>query len=162
MRAIVLSLLLLVSTGLPAGAQHAVYLIRHAEKALTGTDPALTPEGRQRAADWAEMMRHAGLDAIITSEAMRTRETGAIIGAALGLPQTALPGADITGLVSVLEFDHAAETVLVVGHSNTIPLILDRLGAPNDITIEEDDFANLYVLTRPLSDDPVLIRLRMP
>lgn len=50
----ILSLLMLLVTGSYAGAQDAVYLIRHCEKELSGDDPALTAEGRKRAADWAE------------------------------------------------------------------------------------------------------------
>ncbi|MCE8548527.1 histidine phosphatase family protein [Ruegeria pomeroyi] len=154
--------LLLALTGLPAAAQEAVYLIRHAEKELSGADPALTPEGRQRALAWAEMLRHAGLDAIITSDALRTRQTGGIIADALGLEAAAFPREDIAGLLDVLEFDHEADTVLIVGHAETIPRILAKLGLSDDVSIDQSAFANLFVVLRPASDDPVLLHLRMP
>ncbi len=37
-------------------AQDAVYVIRHAEKELSGDDPAITEEGKARASAWAEML----------------------------------------------------------------------------------------------------------
>jgi broad specificity phosphatase PhoE len=68
MRKFSIGLLLFVATSFSAAAQDAVYLIRHCEKELSGADPALTPEGRQRAAKWAVMLQHVGLDALITSD----------------------------------------------------------------------------------------------
>lgn len=108
------------------------------------------------------MLRPAGLDAIITSDALRTRQTGGIIADALGLEATALPREDIAGLLDVLEFDHEADTVLIVGHAETIPRILTKLGLSEDVSIDQSAFANLFVVLRPASDDPILLHLRMP
>lgn len=158
----VLTVLLLVTTGSSAIAQDAVYLIRHAEKQLSGADPALTSEGQKRASDWAEMLQHIGLDAIITSDAMRTKETGAIIADVLGVPSIAVPRDDVAGLVDTLEFDHETDTVLVVAHAETIPRILQTLGVLEDVTIGQGEFANLFGVLRPSSDDAIFIRLQMP
>ena len=162
MRFVVVSVLLLVASCISVAAQDAIYLIRHGEKELHGAEPALTPEGRQRAADWAEMLRHVGIDAIITSDALRTRETGRIIADALGLKHNALPKADISALVDTLEFDYEKETVLVVAHAETIPRILESLGVKEDIAIDQNEFANLFVLVAPSSNDPVYLHLLMP
>ncbi len=162
MRTYFSALLLFSFVGLPATAQETVYLIRHAEKELSGSDPALTPAGRQRAADWADMLRNVGLDKIFTSDALRTRETGGIIATALDLPRSALPRRDIVGLIDTLEFDHAEDTILVVGHAETIPGILESLGASESLSIEKDEFDNLFILVRPASAESALIHLRMP
>ncbi|WP_209598771.1 phosphoglycerate mutase family protein [Ruegeria sp. HKCCSP351] len=139
-----------------------MYLIRHCEKELSGADPALTPEGRQRAADWAEMLQHVGLSAVITSDALRTLETGRIIAETLGLPTNALPRGDTAGLVDVLEFDHDEDAVLIVAHAETIPQILEGLGVLEDVNIDQNEFANLFVVIEPSSDAPVYVHLLMP
>ena len=162
MRVFSIGLLLFVATSFSAAAQDAVFLIKHCEKELSGADPALTTEGRQRAADWAEMLQHAGLDAIITSDALRTQETGGIIADALGLQANALPRADTAGLMDVLEFDHEEDTVLIVAHAETIPGILGSLRVLEDITIDQGEFANLFAVLGPSSEAPVYVHLLMP
>ncbi len=155
-------LLLFASFGLPAAAQDAVYLIRHGEKELTGAEPALTPEGRQRAADWAEMLQHVGFDSIITSDALRTRETGGIISEALGVDSYTYPRGNTATLLDALEFDHEEHTVLIVAHAETIPRILAGLGVSKEVTVDQSEFANLFVVLEPSTNDPVYLRFLMP
>lgn len=158
----ILSLLMLLVTGSYVGAQDAVYLIRHGEKELSGDDPALTAEGRKRAVDWAEMLGNVGVGAVLTSDALRTKETGGIIANELDLEANALPTNDVAGLVDTLEFDHEGETVLVVAHAETIPRILELLGVLESISIEQSEFDNLFIVQRPSSEEPVFIHLIMP
>lgn len=145
-----------------AFAQVAVYVIRHGEKESSGADPALTEAGRDRAAAWAEMLRPSALKIVLTSDAKRTQETGGIIAGSLGIPHKALPLQDVAGLADLIEFDHDEDNVLIVGHAETIPGILSSLGSPTAVAISQDDFANLFVLVRLGTDEPQLIRLRMP
>jgi broad specificity phosphatase PhoE len=46
---------------------------------------------------------------------------------------------------------HAGETVLVVGHSNTVPAIVEALGARRPPAICDSQYDNLYVVTVPPS-----------
>ncbi len=151
-----------VVIGLPATAQETVFLIRHAEKQSGVADPRLTPEGRRRAHGWAVMLGQVGVDVIITSEFMRTRETGGLIAADLGINHGAMPAADITGLVRRLQTQHAHDTVLVVGHSNTVPQIIAGLGVSQAVEIAEDDFANLFVVIPGDGVAPRMIWQKMP
>lgn len=162
MRLLCAGLILNLATGIAASAQEAVYLIRHGEKELSGTDPALTPEGRLRAADWAEMLRNVGFDVIITSDALRTQETGGIIANVLGLETHALPKGDVAGLVDSLEFDHEEEIVLIVAHAETIPQILEYMGVLENVTIDQSEFANLFIVLKSSSDSSTYIHLLMP
>ena len=162
MRLLLSALLAALVVPFAAAAQEAVYVIRHAEKELTGEDPSITNEGKARAAAWAEMLQHVGLDVVFTSDAKRTRETGDIIANKLELPAHVVERADTGGLTDLLSFDHEEDTVLVVGHAETIPGILKNFGAFNDLDISQTDFANLFIVLQPGSDDPRLIRLRMP
>lgn len=162
MRLLLSTLLAAMVVSLTAAAQESVYVIRHAEKELTGEDPSISDDGRARAAAWAEMLQHVDLDVVFTSDAKRTQETGTIIANILKLPTHAVDRADTSGLADVLSFDHEEDTVLVVGHAETIPGIIESLGAFNDIDISQTDFANLFIVLQPGGDDPRLIRMRMP
>lgn len=144
-----------------APAQEIAFVIRHAEKA-DGADPALTPRGRDQAAAWAAMLTGAGIDAIVTSEARRTRETGAIIGAALSIEPSEVPASDRAGLLDLLTFDHAEDRVLVVGHAETIPGILNAMNVAGPGAIAEGDFGNLFVVTHPGEETARLVHLRLP
>ena len=154
----------LLSAGLTsqASAQAAIYVIRHGEKEPSGADPALTATGREQAAAWAEMFEFSALKIVLTSDAKRTRETGGIIAGSLGIPQKALPLQDVAGLADLIEFDHEEDNVLIVGHAETIPGILSNLGSSATVEISQSDFANLFILVRQGTDEPQLMRLRMP
>ena len=47
--------------------------------------------------------------------------------------------------------------VLVVGHSNTVPEIIKALGVTTPVTIGDNDFDNMFLVT--LSSPPALLRL---
>lgn len=158
MKTLFLSALLSCTLALPGIAQEAVFVIRHAEKDV-GEDPALTEAGRIRAARWAAMLEQAGINAVITTDARRTQETGGIIAKALDLPTSTIDRQDIAGLIDLMSFDHEEDRVLVVAHRETI---LSALGLFDEVSIPEDDFANLFTVTGLLDDAPVLVHQRMP
>ena len=49
--------------------------------------------------------------------------------------------------------------MLIVGHSNTVPDVLKRLGVQGDIAIGDMEFDNLFVVVRPAAGEPTLVRL---
>jgi hypothetical protein len=61
-------------------------------------------------------------------------------------------------LRSILE--QSGESVLVVGHTNTIPEIIKALGDRSDRVIDESDYGNLFVLTLRPGQSPVVVVLR--
>src|SRR5687767_7819797 len=137
-----------------AHAQKLVLLVRHAERAdggpaagamLSSADPGLSDAGKTRADHLAALLRDAGLTAIISTELRRTQETAAPLADRLKLPVVVIPGADTMALHAKLKADHADGIVLVVGHSNTIPAIVQRLGGPA-IRIAENEYDKLLVL----------------
>ncbi|MDQ2090899.1 phosphoglycerate mutase family protein [Marimonas arenosa] len=144
-----------------ARAQDAVLVIRHADKA-GGDDPALTDKGREQAASWARMFKDAGIEAVFTSDARRTRETGGIIGATLGVPTVEIDRNDIQSLIGRVSEDHSDGVVLIVGHSETIPSILTELGHFDMVHVGASDFTSLFVVTALESDAPQVLRFRLP
>jgi broad specificity phosphatase PhoE len=140
----VLPLLLLVFLSLPAAALEDVYLVRHAEKAdfwppdrdLDAFQP-LSPKGEARAEALAARLKSAGIAAIYTSRTTRTLETGVPLAHATGVPLIADDASthpdQMSAFLARLRGKHAAgRAVLIVGHANTLPELLVRLGAKPD------------------------------
>ena len=146
---------------LPAAhAQEVVYLIRHAEQVLDVEDPPLTEVGQQRAKAWAAKLRDANIKVIYTSKKRRTKQTGEPIAQALNIPSEALARRNVAGLVDRLRTRHADDGILIVGHSRTIPKLLSELGYSGDVTIERDDYDNLFIVVPRSESDPLVLRLR--
>ena len=132
-------------------APRTVYLVRHAEKGTEpANDPPLTNAGRARAQALSVALGDAGVRAILTTQLLRTRETGRPLAERLGIT------AQVVGVTGAAR-EHAADVaravraqpsgaVLVVGHSNTVPLIIEALGGPAMPAICDAAYANLYVV----------------
>ena len=69
---------------------------------------------------------------------------------------------DAAGLVDRLRTRHADDAVLIVSHSRTIPKLLKELGHSEDVTIELDDYGNLFIIVPQGESDPLVLRLRYP
>jgi broad specificity phosphatase PhoE len=137
-----------------------VILVRHAEKASApAADPALTPAGEARARALLDAVKDAGIDAIITTQFARTKSTAAPAAATLGIaPEVvAAGGANHPQEVAAAIRRHAGHTVLVVGHSNTIPAIIAALGGPQPPAICDEQYDDLFVLTVPAAGPARLI-----
>jgi broad specificity phosphatase PhoE len=150
-----LAVVLLSAIVTPASAQRdqamTVILVRHAEKASApANDPPLTPEGEQRARDLLSAVRDANIAVAITTQFARTKGTAQPTVAALSLPtEVVAAGSMATHArdVAAAVRKHAGQTVLVVGHSNTLPGIIEALGAKRPPEICDSQYDNLYIVT---------------
>jgi broad specificity phosphatase PhoE len=156
-----------------ADAQQTVFLVRHAERAASPTppatmtggsmtapadDPPLSAAGNERSARLATMLRSADIKHIFTTQFLRSRQTAAPAADAMHLQITVIPSKDQDGVIARIR--QAQGNVLVVGHSNTLPEVLKKLGVKDDIKIEDSEYDNLFIVVRPESGEPALIRLR--
>lgn len=147
----------------PAAAQQAVFVVRHAERADTSagaapmmaSDPDLSEAGKARAQSLAVALKDAGITAIYTTEYKRTRQTAEPLAKALGIEPTVVPARDMPGLIEKVK--SAAGNVLVVGHSNTVGDVIGRLGAAEPVKVEDSEYDNLFVLVK--GEKPALVRL---
>ena len=148
---------------LPAAAQQTVFLVRHAERAdsspgtspTMAADPDLSDAGRTRAEHLAEALKDAKITAIFATEFKRTQQTAAPLAKALGLTVKVVSSNSEASLIADLKA--AKGNVLVVGHSNTVPEIIKRLGVTTAVSIGDNDFDNLFVVSR--GTHPSLLRL---
>ena len=145
-----------------AHAQEVVYLIRHAEQMQDVEDPPLTDAGHQRAKVWLGILRDAGIKVVYTSKKRRTKQTGEPIAQALNIPLEAMKRRDVAGLVDRLRTRHAEDAVLIVSHTFIIPKLVKELGHSEDVTIERDDYGNLFIVVPQSESDPLVLRLRYP
>lgn len=136
-------------------------IVRHADR--QGSEDALSEAGNRRALDLARAGEKAGVTAIYHSDTHRTRLTAEPLAHALGITPVELPGKDIDGLLKHVFANHCGGTVLIVGHSNTVPLIIAAAGGPVMPELPEYEFDNLFVLTvggGKRSDAATLVNLR--
>jgi broad specificity phosphatase PhoE len=127
-----------------------VILVRHAEKAATPPDdPPLTAAGEARARELWEALKDARVTAIITTQFARTRATAQPTATALGVTPDVVnaAGTNHPQDVAAAVRKHAGQTVLVVGHSNTVPSIIEALGATKPAAICDGEYDNLYIVT---------------
>ena len=138
----------LSAAGAPAqeSAHTTVLITRHAETA-DGEDPALSPAGVARAQALAHLLSEAGVDAIYVTQYRRTRETGAPLAETLGLAVREVEARAVAQLARRVRDEHRGEVVLVVGHSNTVPAMVEALGAPPVEPIGEDEYGALFLVT---------------
>lgn len=127
-----------------------IVLVRHAEKG-PGQDPSLTDAGTHRAESLARSLAGAGVEAVYVSQFKRTQETAAPTAKAFGLTAVVMPigqqaQASAAGIAADIRGHHAGGCVLVVGHSNTVPLVMKELGVANPPTIRESEFDRLFVV----------------
>lgn len=110
-----------------------VIVVRHAEKGMTpANDPPLTEAGSARAKALAAALASAHVQAVITTQLVRSRDTGRPTAEAKGAPMEVVQagGAGHAKAVADAARRHAGKTVLVVGHSNTVTQIVEALGGP--------------------------------
>jgi broad specificity phosphatase PhoE len=125
-----------------------VILVRHAEKMATpGDDPVLNEQGKARADQLARIFDSSGIAAIYSSQYTRTRLTAEPLAKKLGLPVQVVNANTTNKLVESILKNHAGQTVLVVGHSNTLPEIAQALGAGLIQPIGDLDYDNLFIVT---------------
>jgi broad specificity phosphatase PhoE len=123
-----------------------VILVRHAER-LNATDTtSLSVPGRRRADTLAHVVGSAGIQVIYVSNRVRTQQTAAPTAAALGLTPVVLAVQDTNGLVDSIRA-RSGQVILVVGHSDTLPIIMRKLGVASPPSIASGSFDNLFVVT---------------
>ncbi|MGH9350123.1 MAG: phosphoglycerate mutase family protein [Vicinamibacterales bacterium] len=155
-----------------ASAQQAIIIVRHAERQTGEGDDGLSDTGRLRADRLASMLRDAGVTHIFVSDRRRTLETAEPFAKAHNLSPTrmAIPaqgrgtiepsGLQVRATLLAISRLPRTAVVLVVGHSNTVPMFLTRLGYGPNLTIPDAEFDNLFVVTPRATRSPSVVRLR--
>ncbi len=130
---------------MPAAAAPIVYVMRHLDTPEGVRDPDLTPTGKARAERVRAWFARKPLAAIYVSDYKRTRQTAAPIAAERGLSVTIYDPADTPGLIELVRSQR--KPVLIVGHSNTVPDIVEALGGERPPALGHPDFGDIWTIT---------------
>ena len=150
MKRLLLATALSLLTAAPALAQ-TVIIVRHAEKADASADPVLSEAGRARAQALSDALRDSHPVLVLTSPLQRTIQTAAPTADYHSAPSepVSLDGggaAHVAATVARIRALPEDATVLVVGHSNTVPLIARALGYAEAADMPECEYDRMTVL----------------
>ncbi len=124
-----------------------VVVVRHAEKQGEQGDVELSVEGVRRSVRLQQTLDALDVRAVYTSEFRRTAATAAPYCRSKGIEPQVVPARDPRALALRIRQENLGQTVVVVGHSNTVPDVLRALGVRTDIEIRDDEYDRLFVVT---------------
>jgi 2,3-bisphosphoglycerate-dependent phosphoglycerate mutase len=124
------------------------YLIRHAEKDRTETtnrNPNLNKTGKERATRWANYFENIDLDAIYSTKYQRTMQTAKPIADNKSLK---IQNYDPENMYdATFQKETRGKKVLIVGHSNTTPLFVNKiLGEKKYKSMNDKDNSSMYII----------------
>ena len=143
-----------------------IIFVRHAEQTSHDEqDPSLSEAGHARVAELTRQLVDAdvvaGIDAIYSTPYKRSVETAQPLADQLDLPINNYDAADSETVLDTILKNHKGKIILVVGHSNTLPVLIANLGASKKVPpIARDEFDNIYIISIPWFGKTKTIRMR--
>ena len=143
--------MLLVLGGCSAARQASInpdiYVMRHLHTPAGATDPDLTNEGQRVALALVSWFKRERPAVIYVSGTKRAQQSAAPLARALGVAPTIYNPADTAALITAVSRE--TRTVLIVGHSNTVPDIIERLGGQRPAQLVHGDFGDIWLISGP-------------
>jgi broad specificity phosphatase PhoE len=146
------SLALALALSVPAAAD--IFIVRHADKKSSDEQSLLSPAGLKRADDLRRVLSSVKLKAIFHTEFKRTLQTAEPTAAEHKLAAIEVKSEDVQGLSKTLRALPPQDDVLVVGHSDTVPDLLNELGVSTRVAIGSGDYDNLFIVSPRGSGEP--------
>lgn len=135
-----------------AQSDRVVILVRHAEQTdESQRDPPLSARGSERAQALAQVLAGTEVRSVIVTNLQRTRLTAAPVAELRGITPVVVNvvgglAQHVSAVAHAVRAQPAGGTILVVGHSNTIPAIVHALGGPALPDLCRGEFSHLYVV----------------
>lgn len=143
-----------------------VIVVRHGEKSPTpADDPVLDSAGARRADMLLDALRNANVGAVYVTQLARTRLTAQPVSAMLGAAPIVVgtgggTAAHVQAVAGRVLAEQRGRTTLVVGHSNTVPLIVRALGGSAPDQLADHEYDNMFIVTVPASGAVTTVRAR--
>ncbi|HTU68235.1 MAG TPA: phosphoglycerate mutase family protein [Steroidobacteraceae bacterium] len=144
-----------------------IVLVRHAEKEIGAiSDAPLSPEGEQRADRLAQMLGDADdfgrIRRIYVTNTRRTQQTALRLSQRLGITSEVVDAkTESKDLARRVLAENRGGRALIVGHSNTVPEIVQALTKSKDVPpIGENEYDTLYVVTVPSFGPASILRMK--
>ena len=93
------------------------------------------------------MFSGTGINAIYATQFKRTQETVKPLAEQTGLQPHIVDAKNTAEVVDQILTQHRGETILLAGHSDTVPQIVTALGGPTLATIPDSEYDNIFVVT---------------
>jgi phosphohistidine phosphatase SixA len=148
---------LLLSCFSVAADNYSIYLVRHAEKLDNSTDPNLSECGNQRAQQLSKMLSKTNISAIYSTKYQRTMQTAEPMSTLKHLKIENYDPNDLEGFY--LQLKQKKRSALIVGHSNTTPVLTSFLTQQKIAPLTEEDYQYLYQV-QFINDQPFLTILQ--
>jgi len=134
------------------------FCVRHAEKSKAGTnDPHLNEVGKERANTLSKVLEKVNISDILSTQYNRTIQTAQPTADSKGVTIQIYNPGDLNLLASTLVEKHQNEKVLIVGHSNTTPDLINAFSnSDNFKAIDEDIYDNFYIVQIQHKGDPII------
>lgn len=122
-----------------------IYVSRHMRKG-EGDDPSLSAAGSEEAVRLAELLKGRGIAAIFVTPTKRSRETAQPLATATGAPIETYDPRDNAALAQRAAV--IPGSILIVGHSNTVPAIVAAAGGTSPGPMTEEDYGRIFAIER--------------
>jgi len=123
-------------------------LIRHAETTGGGSNPNLSTDGQNRANELKRILANVLLNAVFSTNFNRTMQTAEPTADDQALTIVNYDPFNLDPFVDSALANYKEGKMLVVGHSNTTPSLLNVLVGSNIYSdLPESEYDNLYVVT---------------
>ena len=130
-----------------------IYIIRHLDTPEGQQDPELTAKGQERAKMLVRWFRGKKLSAVYLTEFRRTRQTVAPLIATRGLTPKVYSPTDPAALLTRVRGESGP--VLIVGHSNTVPELVERAGGERPKPLTHPDFGDIWTVRSEFAHDRI-------
>lgn len=122
-------------------------LVRHAEKASDGKDPELSQAGAERAQRLAALLKNSKISALYSTKYKRTQNTISPISKEKNLTINDYESMTIDALQKIVN-ENVGGTVLVAGHSNTVPQMANTLLGKNEFqNFPDTEYGTILVIS---------------
>ena len=135
-----------------------IYIVRHAEKQLTGNDPELLLAGDVRARKLAQILADQKITHIFSTDYNRTRLTAAPTASEAGIEIEIYDPKNHDALVEQLR--SLEGNILVVGHSNTVGQVANYFVGDGEKfqDLEDSEYNFIYEVTLKKDGNSVVVR----
>lgn len=143
-----------------------VIVVRHAEKAGPTGDVPLSEAGHRRAALLSRMTDALEVSGLISTPFLRTQQTLTPLSLRTGVDiELVTPGpagveAHAEDIVALIKREHRGGVVVVAGHSNTVPAIVNALGAGPAPELTDEDYDDIFLVKVFPDDTAMLLHLK--
>lgn len=136
-------------------------LARHAETTGSGSDPVLNTDGQERAAELLRVLKNVSLEAVYATNFNRTKQTAQPTATDKGLTVQIYDPFSPGPLADAVLGNYKGRAVLVLGHSNTIPTLLNTLTGTNDFAlIPDSQYDNLFIVSVSKKGKATVVHLK--